>query len=126
MGRKRINEEATPARFPKGTLARIDRLLAEKEKRADFIREAVEGEARRREASQAGELTGPRSRVRMQQAGEIREGDEEIKLRSEPFLVDADCYDEMTRIFADDLDFWSGLGIVVAAGVVGTHQNYSL
>lgn len=52
VGRRRINEEMTPARFPKGTLARIDRLRAEKEKRADFIREAVEREIRRREAAE--------------------------------------------------------------------------
>jgi metal-responsive CopG/Arc/MetJ family transcriptional regulator len=52
VGRKRINDEAMPARFPKGTLARIDDLLAEKEKRADFIREAVEREIRRREAAE--------------------------------------------------------------------------
>jgi hypothetical protein len=51
VGRKRINDEATPARFPKGTLARLDALLDEKEKRSDFIREAVEREIRRREAA---------------------------------------------------------------------------
>lgn len=42
MGRKRINEEQTPARFPAGTLARIDASLEASEKRADFIRKAVE------------------------------------------------------------------------------------
>jgi metal-responsive CopG/Arc/MetJ family transcriptional regulator len=52
VGRRRINEETTPARFPKGTLARIDELRADKEKRADFIREAVEREIRRREAAE--------------------------------------------------------------------------
>jgi len=52
VGRKRINDEQMPARFPKGTLARIDDLLADKEKRADFIREAVEREIRRREAAE--------------------------------------------------------------------------
>lgn len=49
MGRPRINEEQTPARFPEGTLARIDELLGAREKRADFIREAVEREIARRE-----------------------------------------------------------------------------
>lgn len=52
VGRKRINDEGMPARFPKGTLARIDDLLSEKEKRADFIREAVEREIKRREAAE--------------------------------------------------------------------------
>ena len=49
MGRKQINGEATPARFPAGTLARIDALLGDREKRSDFIREAVERELGRRE-----------------------------------------------------------------------------
>lgn len=49
MGRKKINDEQTPARFPVGTLARMDALLDEKEKRSDFIREAVDREIRRRE-----------------------------------------------------------------------------
>lgn len=49
MGRRQINEEQTPARFPGGTLDRIDRVLDEGEKRSDFIREAVERELKRRE-----------------------------------------------------------------------------
>jgi hypothetical protein len=49
VGRKKINDEQTPARFPAGTLARIDAVLAEKEKRADLIRNAVEREINRRE-----------------------------------------------------------------------------
>ena len=49
MGRRQINEEQTPARFPGGTLDRIDRVLEEGEKRSDFIREAVERELKRRE-----------------------------------------------------------------------------
>lgn len=49
VGRIRINDEQTPARFPEGTLARIDAVLAEKEKRSDFIREAVDKELKRRE-----------------------------------------------------------------------------
>ena len=52
MGRIRINDESVVARFPKGTLARIDDVLAEKEKRADFIREAVDREIKRREAAE--------------------------------------------------------------------------
>ena len=48
MGRKQINHEQTPARFPEGTLARIDEALTEDEGRADFIREAVERELKRR------------------------------------------------------------------------------
>ena len=49
VGRPRINAEQTPARFPEGTLARIDAVLGEGEKRSDFIRSAVEGELQRRE-----------------------------------------------------------------------------
>jgi hypothetical protein len=48
VGRIKINDEQTPARFPEGTLARIDAVLAPKEKRSDFIREAVERELVRR------------------------------------------------------------------------------
>jgi hypothetical protein len=49
VGRKRINEEQMPARFPAGTLARIDTVLAKGEKRADLLREAVRRELERRE-----------------------------------------------------------------------------
>lgn len=52
VGRIKINDEQTPARFPEGTLARIDAVLADKEKRSDFIREAVEREIKRRERSE--------------------------------------------------------------------------
>jgi len=52
VGRKRINEEQVPARFPGGTLARIDAVLDEKEKRAEFIRTAIEREIERRERAQ--------------------------------------------------------------------------
>lgn len=48
MGRRQINHEQTPARFPEGTLARIDAALAEGEKRSDLIREAVDRELKRR------------------------------------------------------------------------------
>ena len=49
VGRPKINEEQTPARFPAGTLARIDAVLSGKEKRSDFIREAVEEALAKRE-----------------------------------------------------------------------------
>jgi metal-responsive CopG/Arc/MetJ family transcriptional regulator len=49
MARPRINEEQTPARFAAGTLARIDAVLGEKEKRSDLIREAVDAELKKRE-----------------------------------------------------------------------------
>ena len=51
VGRKQINHEQTPARFPEGTLARIDAVLSDREKRSDFIREAVVSELERREAA---------------------------------------------------------------------------
>jgi metal-responsive CopG/Arc/MetJ family transcriptional regulator len=50
VGRRQINHEQMPARFPKGTLARIDGVLKPKEKRSDLIRDAVERELERREA----------------------------------------------------------------------------
>jgi hypothetical protein len=50
MGRKRINEDHTPARLPAGTLDRIEAVLREREKRADFIRAAIERELKRRES----------------------------------------------------------------------------
>lgn len=53
MGRKKVNDEQTPARFPAGTLARMDDLLDDGEKRSDLIREAVERELRRRERKRA-------------------------------------------------------------------------
>ena len=49
MGRKQVNHEATPARLPAGTLARMDEVLGDGEKRADLIRKAVEWELKRRE-----------------------------------------------------------------------------
>ncbi len=53
VGRKQINHEQIPARFPEGTLARMDAVLDSEtnEKRSDFIREAVERELKRRERS---------------------------------------------------------------------------
>jgi hypothetical protein len=50
VGRRRINEEQMPARFPAGTLARIDGVLEPGEKRADLLREAVEREVKRRKS----------------------------------------------------------------------------
>lgn len=49
MGRKKINDEQMPARFPAGTLKRIDTVLGEKENRSDLIRRAVERELQDRE-----------------------------------------------------------------------------
>ena len=49
MGRKKINHEQIPARFPEGTLERIDAVLGDGEKRSDLIREAIERELKRRE-----------------------------------------------------------------------------
>ncbi len=48
VGRPRINDEQTPARFPTGTLAKIDAALVGNEKRSDFIRAAVDAELHRR------------------------------------------------------------------------------
>lgn len=42
------------ARFPKGTLNRIKTILREGESQADFVREAVELELRRREGPPVG------------------------------------------------------------------------
>jgi hypothetical protein len=53
MGRKRIHDEETLARFPAGTLERVDAALRADEKRAEFFREAVERELKRRESSGA-------------------------------------------------------------------------
>lgn len=53
VGRKQINHEQTPARFPEGTLERIDSVLGEGEKRSDLIREAVDREIKRRERKAA-------------------------------------------------------------------------
>ncbi|MCH4894969.1 hypothetical protein GO308_17845 [Sphingomonas sp. SFZ2018-12] len=53
-GRPRINAEKTMARFPEGTLGRIKSVLREGENQADFMREAVELELRRREGPPVG------------------------------------------------------------------------
>ena len=51
MGRKKINEDEAPGRFPAGTLDRIDKVRAEYESQADFLRVAVERELLRREGT---------------------------------------------------------------------------
>lgn len=48
-GRKQVNFESAIARLPLGTLARIKAALSEGEGQADFLREAVERELKRRE-----------------------------------------------------------------------------
>ena len=49
VGRRKINSEATSARFRAGTLARIAAVLDTGEKLAEFIRDTVEAEIKRRE-----------------------------------------------------------------------------
>ena len=49
MGRKRINHEEFMVRSPAGTGDRVASVLEKDEKQADFLREAVERELRRRE-----------------------------------------------------------------------------
>jgi metal-responsive CopG/Arc/MetJ family transcriptional regulator len=53
VGRKKVNHEQTPLRLPEGTLAKVDALLTEGEKRADFLRDAIEAEIARRERKQS-------------------------------------------------------------------------
>ncbi len=48
MGRRQINYEQRLARFPAGTLKKIDALLEQGEKWADFIRAVVFAELKRR------------------------------------------------------------------------------
>ena len=49
VGQKRINHEQMPARLAEGTLARMDAVLVPPEKRAEFVRVAIEREIKRRE-----------------------------------------------------------------------------
>lgn len=52
VGRKRINAEKgdkLTARFPEGTLARVESVLADGEPKAEFIRKAIMAELERRE-----------------------------------------------------------------------------
>jgi hypothetical protein len=53
VGRKRRWAEDMAARFPAGTLARIDAVLRDNEYRTDFVWQAVERELKRREARAA-------------------------------------------------------------------------
>ena len=53
VGRKKTNFEQMPARFPDGTLERIDAALDPDENRADFLRAAVERELKRRERAKS-------------------------------------------------------------------------
>jgi Arc/MetJ-type ribon-helix-helix transcriptional regulator len=53
MPREQINYEQAPARFPEGTLERIEAVLTEGESRSEFIRKAVETELRKRERKHA-------------------------------------------------------------------------
>lgn len=48
VGRKQVNFDKMPARFPEHTFARIDAALRPGETRTDLIRAAVEAELQRR------------------------------------------------------------------------------
>ena len=49
VGRKKINFDQMAARFPEGTLARMDAARRDDETRTAFLQEAVERELKRRE-----------------------------------------------------------------------------
>jgi predicted transcriptional regulator len=49
VGRRKINSEAASARLRLGTLARIDAVLEADERQADFLRDVIEAEIKRRE-----------------------------------------------------------------------------
>jgi hypothetical protein len=49
MARRQINFETVVARLPAGRIARIERTLGETETQAEFLREAIDRELRRRE-----------------------------------------------------------------------------
>lgn len=49
MARPKNEFETWPARFPPGTKARIDAVLVPPETRADFLRQALDRELKRRE-----------------------------------------------------------------------------
>jgi hypothetical protein len=63
VGRKKTNFEQMPARFPDGTFERIDAVLEPGENRADFLRQAVEREIKRRERSASGRMDGSRNKA---------------------------------------------------------------
>jgi hypothetical protein len=52
VGRKKRWHEIMGAPFPKGTFARMDVVLKDKEDRTDLVRDAVERELKRREGTQ--------------------------------------------------------------------------
>jgi len=54
MGRERRNHENLTARFPEGTLVRIEAALRGREGKADFIRAAVAEKLERRERRSGG------------------------------------------------------------------------
>jgi len=58
MGRERKNHENLTARFPSGTLTRIERALRGREGKADFIRAAVAEKLARRERNLPAEEAG--------------------------------------------------------------------
>lgn len=60
VGRRKINFEQYPAKFPEGTLSRARALLSKGEKFADMLREAVEREIRRRIAKRESRRKPPR------------------------------------------------------------------
>ena len=62
VGRRKVNFEQTPLRLPEGTLGKVDGLLGEGEKRADFLRAAVEAEVERRERARLRSQTQPAKR----------------------------------------------------------------
>lgn len=49
MARQKINHESTTARFPMGTLERMEAILDKYEGKADFIRDAVLAKIKMRE-----------------------------------------------------------------------------
>lgn len=49
MGRKKVNFEQIPGRFPDGTRAQIEAALRPHESQSDFLREAVKREIERRQ-----------------------------------------------------------------------------
>ncbi|NQE62983.1 hypothetical protein E1H18_3239 [Caulobacter sp. RHG1] len=51
VGRTKVNFEQMAARFPEGTLARMDDARRADETRTAFVQEAVENEIKRRERS---------------------------------------------------------------------------
>ena len=52
MGRKKVWDENMVARFPAGTIDRIDAVRTDEEARTDFVWEAVQRELKRRERHQ--------------------------------------------------------------------------